>query len=101
MGVPDILSSHHPLLAFGAPAYVLFVLSVRPRILLDWRQLVKVGLSILLGLSVFLYLPLRAGATSFGPTPNLDALAENGLLYNNIHSTALCSPTQTTTAHAL
>lgn len=66
--------THHPLLAFGAPAYVLFVLSVRPRILLDWRQLVKIGLSILLGLSVFLYLPLRAGATSFGPTPNLDAL---------------------------
>jgi hypothetical protein len=66
--------THHPLLAFGAPAYVLFVLSVRPRILLDWRQLGMVGLAILLGLGVFLYLPLRAGATPFGPTPSLDAL---------------------------
>jgi arylsulfatase len=28
-------------------------------------------------------------------TPNLDALAENGLLYNNMHTTALCSPTRT------
>jgi len=28
-------------------------------------------------------------------TPNLDALAANGLLYNNMHTTALCSPTRT------
>ena len=28
-------------------------------------------------------------------TPNLDGLAENGLLYNNMHTTALCSPTRT------
>ena len=25
-------------------------------------------------------------------TPNIDALAENGLRYNNFHTTALCSP---------
>ncbi len=28
-------------------------------------------------------------------TPNLDELAANGLLYNNMHTTALCSPTRT------
>jgi len=28
------------------------------------------------------------------PTPTLDRVAKNGLLYNNIHSTALCSPTR-------
>ncbi len=28
------------------------------------------------------------------PTPTMDRLAENGLRYNNIHSTALCSPTR-------
>ena len=28
-------------------------------------------------------------------TPNIDALAENGLRYNNMHTTALCSPTRT------
>jgi arylsulfatase A-like enzyme len=28
-------------------------------------------------------------------TPNLDTLAENGLRYNNMHTTALCSPTRT------
>ncbi|WP_013334522.1 arylsulfatase [Gloeothece verrucosa] len=27
-------------------------------------------------------------------TPNLDALAANGLRYNNVHTTALCSPTR-------
>ena len=27
-------------------------------------------------------------------TPNLDQLAKNGLLYNNMHTTALCSPTR-------
>ena len=27
-------------------------------------------------------------------TPNLDRLADNGLLYNNMHTTALCSPTR-------
>jgi arylsulfatase len=27
-------------------------------------------------------------------TPNLDALAQNGLRYNNMHTTALCSPTR-------
>lgn len=28
------------------------------------------------------------------PTPAMDRVAHNGLLYNNIHSTALCSPTR-------
>jgi arylsulfatase len=27
-------------------------------------------------------------------TPNIDSLAANGLLYNNMHTTALCSPTR-------
>ncbi len=27
-------------------------------------------------------------------TPNIDSLAKNGLLYNNMHTTALCSPTR-------
>jgi len=38
------------------------------------------------------------GASStFGggiPTPNLDRLAANGLVYNNFHTTAICSPTR-------
>jgi hypothetical protein len=66
--------THHPLLAFGAPAYVAFVLAVRPGLLRDWRRLRMIALAILLGLSVFLYLPLRTGATSFGPSSDWDAI---------------------------
>ena len=29
-------------------------------------------------------------------TPNIDALADNGLRYNNFHTTALCSPSRAT-----
>jgi 4-amino-4-deoxy-L-arabinose transferase-like glycosyltransferase len=64
--------THHPLLAFGAPAYVAFVLAVYPRLLRDWRRLGGIALALLLGLALFLYLPLRAGATPFGPAPNWD-----------------------------
>jgi len=38
------------------------------------------------------------GPSTFGgpiKMPTLDALAENGLRYNNFHTTALCSPTRT------
>src|SRR5690606_10470950 len=37
-----------------------------------------------------------AASTFGGPiaTPTLDQLAENGLRYNNFHTTALCSPTR-------
>nr|WP_272917855.1 arylsulfatase [Altericroceibacterium endophyticum] len=38
-----------------------------------------------------------AADSSFGgpiPTPNLDALAANGLRYNNYNNTAMCSPTR-------
>ena len=38
-----------------------------------------------------------AASSTFGgaiPTPTLDALAANGLRYNNFHTTALCSPTR-------
>jgi hypothetical protein len=41
---------------------------------LDLRRLGAIVLALLLGLTVFLYLPLRAGATPFGPSPELDAI---------------------------
>ena len=40
-----------------------------------------------------------AQVSSFGSlinTPNIDALADNGLRYNNFHTTALCSPSRAT-----
>lgn len=38
-----------------------------------------------------------SAASTFGgpvPTPNLDKLASNGLIYNRFHTTAICSPTR-------
>ncbi len=38
-----------------------------------------------------------ASSSTFGggvPTPNLDRIAANGLVYNNFHTTSICSPTR-------
>jgi hypothetical protein len=51
---------HHPLLVFAFPAYAMFILVVRPRILRDWRTLLKMAGLALLGLAVFLYYPIRS-----------------------------------------
>lgn len=73
-GLAALGVAHHPLLAFGAPVYLVFVLALRPRIMLEPRALGRIALVLLVGLSVFLYLPLRAGATPFGPNRAWDDL---------------------------
>ena len=62
--------TQHPLTVFGFPAYTAFIISVRPRILSDWRTLAKLLLTALLGLTPWLYFPIRAAqqpAPAFGP----------------------------------
>jgi hypothetical protein len=55
------LSVGNHLMAFlAAPALGLFVLLVHPRTLLNWKLYVAAALATFLGLSVHLYLPLRA-----------------------------------------
>ena len=39
-------------------------------------------------------LPRLAVSAALIDTPNIDALADNGLRYNNFHTTALCSPSR-------
>ncbi len=61
--------AHHPLTVFGFPAYALFILLVHPRILLEWKTLLKMVLFALLGLSVWLYFPIRSPMQpEFGPS---------------------------------
>ncbi len=60
--------THHPITLMGVPAYALFILIVRPRILRQWRTLLPVGGCFLLGLSPLLYYPLRSPSAPFGPT---------------------------------
>jgi len=61
-------ATHHPVILMGGPAYVLFVLVVRPRILREWRTLLVLLGCFLLGLAPFLYYPLRSPDAPFGPT---------------------------------
>ena len=62
------LSVGNHLMAFlAAPALGLFVLWVSPGILLNWRLYVVAALAIFLGLSIHLFLPLRA---ALGPIIN-------------------------------
>jgi hypothetical protein len=70
--------THHPLTVFSFLAYGLFILLVRSNIWREWRTLVKMLASFLLGLLVWLYLPLRSAMEPvFGPN-NLNTL--NGFL---------------------
>jgi hypothetical protein len=57
--------AHHPLTVFSFPAYALFVVWQRPTIWREWRTLLAMFASALLGLSLFLYFPWRS--------PQLDA----------------------------
>ena len=61
-------AAHHPITLMGVPAYALFVLAVRPRILREWRTLLMLAGCLLLGLTPLLYYPLRSPHVPFGPT---------------------------------
>jgi hypothetical protein len=56
------LSVGNHLMAFlAAPALIAFILLVEPRTLLNWRLYAGGVLAVLLGLSIHMYLPIRAG----------------------------------------
>jgi hypothetical protein len=53
-------AAHHPITLMGVPAYALFILLVRFRILRQWRLLLILVICLLLGLTPLLYFPLRS-----------------------------------------
>lgn len=60
--------THHPITVWGLPAYAIFILVQRPKILLQWKTLLPfIGFG-LLGLAPWLYFPLRSPDVPFGPT---------------------------------
>ena len=61
-------ATHHPILVAGVPAYGLFILAVEPRLHRRWRLLLLLAGCLLLGLSPWLYYPLRSPSVPFGPT---------------------------------
>lgn len=60
--------THHPITVWGLPAYAIFILITRPKILTQPKTLLLFVLSGLLGLAPWLYFPLRSPDVPFGPT---------------------------------
>lgn len=60
--------THHPITVWGIPAYGVFVLLERPKFLITPRLFLPVLVAGLLGLTPWLYFPLRSPQAPFGPT---------------------------------
>ena len=61
--------THHPLTVMAFPAYAIFVVWIRPSILREWRTLLKMVGFALLGLTIWLYFPIRSPMQpAFGPS---------------------------------
>jgi hypothetical protein len=58
--------TQHPLLIFAFPAYFIFIVIARPRLFRQPKKLLALIGCFALGLSVFLYYPLRSPTTPFG-----------------------------------
>ena len=59
---------HHLLLVFAFPAYAIFIVLVKPRLFIQPKKILALIGCFALGLSVFLYYPLRSPSAPFGPT---------------------------------
>jgi hypothetical protein len=66
--------THHPILAFSFPAYGIFVLWVKPRIVTQPRKLALLVGCFALGLAPFLYYVLRGPSAPFNPLTTLDSI---------------------------
>jgi hypothetical protein len=60
--------THHPMTVWGIPAYGLFVLLRRPRVLREVGTIAAALGAGMLGLTPWLYFPLRSPTAPFGPT---------------------------------
>ena len=60
--------THHPITIWGLPAYAIFILVRRPKLLVQFKTLVAFIVSGFLGLLPWLYFPLRSPDVPFGPT---------------------------------
>jgi hypothetical protein len=82
---------HHLLLVFAFPAYAIFIVLVKPRLFLQPKKILALVGCFALGLSVFLYYPLRSPGAPFGPntitSPQafIDFVSAAGLRVNLFH----------------
>ena len=66
--VAGIGVTHHPITAWGLPAYAIYILVQRPKFLVQWKTLLAFIGCGLAGLWPWLYFPLRSPNAPFGPT---------------------------------
>ena len=66
--IAGVSPAHHLLLVFAFPAYAIFIMLVKPRLFLQPKKVLGLLICFALGLSVFLYYPLRSPTAPFGPT---------------------------------
>ena len=72
--VAGLSLTHHPILAFSFPAYGIFVLLVKPRIVTQPRKMAWLAGCFALGLAPFLYYVLRGPSAPFNTLPTLDSM---------------------------
>jgi hypothetical protein len=60
--------TQHPITLLGVPAYAVFILAVRPRMIRQGRTLLMITGCLVIGLAPFLYYPLQSPTAPFGPT---------------------------------
>ncbi len=98
--VAGLSLAHHPILAFSFPAYAVFALLTRPRIVTQPRKLLTLAGCFVLGLAVFLYYPLRGPSAPFNPLPTLDSMlihvTARGLTVNLFQFSLRDQPTRLT-----
>jgi hypothetical protein len=90
--VAGVAPTHHALLAFSFPAWGLFILAVRPKLLREPRRLARLVVVFAAGMFAWLYFPLRSAAgVPFGPEGMhtldgfLDLVLARGLRVNLFH----------------
>ncbi|RLC62388.1 MAG: hypothetical protein DRI48_09620 [Chloroflexi bacterium] len=67
-GTLGLAATHHPITLMGVPAYGLFIMAIRPRILRHPQTLLRLVACLLAGLLPLLYYPLRSPTAPFGST---------------------------------
>ncbi|TET52473.1 MAG: DUF2723 domain-containing protein, partial [Anaerolineales bacterium] len=84
-----VAAVHHPITLLGVPGYGLFILIVRPRIVREWRTLLRIAVFLLLGLTPFFYLVLRGPDAPFNPLSGWESVwthfTARGLRVNLFH----------------
>ncbi len=79
------MTNHLYLIGLLAPFCLIYILMVNKKIFLDWRLIIKILLLLLIGLSIYLYLPIRSMTDPYVDWGNTETWQNfwNHLLYRD------------------